>query len=413
MHKRIKVEENLHPQIKSKIRELMNPNNRVLTKLTPPKLPEKTVNTKTISENGDSQIKSLDKITAKNIGSPSKGQTGKKFRSKSRSKPRKKEILKPTHVEQIASIEAEHQSEVVEELKSKIKMGTKITSVIVDETIQKVIDPPPKPPKTSKKQTNPLNDLDGKEWLKFTKSWFSLNPKPRDDQEKLHPSKFPEELAASFIMFFTKKGETVLDPFAGTASTLVAAEELDREALGFELSRYWAEIGKKRIKRSQLMIGDARELINELADNSVDFIFTSPPYWQMLGEKGDYQQAARRNAELPTDYDHVDIEADFGSINDYEEFIYSLDFFFRACYRVLRDECYLCVIIQNIRRGSTMQTLAWDLAQRLRELYHFKGERIWVQDDKPLRPYGMGSRSWVPTISHHYCLIFQKKEKRT
>ena len=81
---------------------------------------------------------------------------------------------------------------------------------------------------------NKLNNLDPKSWLKFQKSWFVHNPPPRKKGVLVHPAKFPETMAQEFIEFFTRQGETVLDPMAGTGSTLVAA--LDRlDAEGFAL----------------------------------------------------------------------------------------------------------------------------------------------------------------------------------
>ena len=74
-----------------------------------------------------------------------------------------------------------------------------------------------------KRLRNKLNNLDSKTWLKFQKSWFIHNPPPRRKDVLTHPAKFPETLAQEFIEFFTKKGQTVLDPMLGTGSALVAA----------------------------------------------------------------------------------------------------------------------------------------------------------------------------------------------
>ena len=57
---------------------------------------------------------------------------------------------------------------------------------------------------------------------KFQKSWFILNPKPRPKNVLLHPAKFPEELVEYFIRFFTKRGDTVLDPMIGTGSSIIS-----------------------------------------------------------------------------------------------------------------------------------------------------------------------------------------------
>jgi len=84
---------------------------------------------------------------------------------------------------------------------------------------------------------NKLNDLNGTEWIKFTKSWFVHRPAPRGDQKIRHPASFPESLVNEFVQFFTKKGGVVVDPFLGTGSTLVASLEADRSGVGFEIAK--------------------------------------------------------------------------------------------------------------------------------------------------------------------------------
>ena len=82
---------------------------------------------------------------------------------------------------------------------------------------------------------NKLNELTGKEWIKFSKSWFIHRPPRRKENEILHPAKFPESLVKEFIEFFTKKNQWIIDPFMGTGSTLIASLECDRNSLGIEL----------------------------------------------------------------------------------------------------------------------------------------------------------------------------------
>src|SRR6266567_1553412 len=94
---------------------------------------------------------------------------------------------------------------------------------------------------------NKLNELSGRDWIKFTKSWFVHRPDPRGDRKIRHPASFPESLVREFVSFFTKKGEIVVDPFVGTGSTLVAALETERSGIGFEIVKKYADISKERV----------------------------------------------------------------------------------------------------------------------------------------------------------------------
>ena len=145
---------------------------------------------------------------------------------------------------------------------------------------------------------NKLNDLDSRTWLKFQKSWFIHNPPPRKKGVLVHPAKFPETMAQEFIEFFTRRGETVLDPMAGTGSTLIAALRAGRHSCGMELNPKYADIAREAVSRERQLLGDGVEgLLSKVvtgdAAHAVDFglptfdyVLTSPPYWDMLHAKG-------------------------------------------------------------------------------------------------------------------------------
>lgn len=57
------------------------------------------------------------------------------------------------------------------------------------------------------------------------------------DAEKIHPTQKPVSLLKKIIEIFTDPGDVVIDPCAGSGSTLVAAIELDRKAYGFEIKK--------------------------------------------------------------------------------------------------------------------------------------------------------------------------------
>src|SRR5262249_61799265 len=93
---------------------------------------------------------------------------------------------------------------------------------------------------------NTLNELSGEAWLYFTKSvWTTAYPSELGHaRRKAHGANKPPRLMARLIEFFTKTGELVLDPFAGTGGTLLGAaiSRGPRRALGIELDPRWAAI---------------------------------------------------------------------------------------------------------------------------------------------------------------------------
>lgn len=76
-------------------------------------------------------------------------------------------------------------------------------------------------------------------------------------RHRIHPTEKPPELAALFIRLHTLPGELVLDPFAGSGSTLVAAAREGRLAIGIELDERWCEAAAKRLD-AELASGEAK-----------------------------------------------------------------------------------------------------------------------------------------------------------
>ena len=266
---------------------------------------------------------------------------------------------------------------------------------------------------------NKLNDLDPKRWLKFQKSWFIHNPPPRKKGVLVHPAKFPETLAQEFIEFFTRRGETVLDPMAGTGSTLVAALRAGRNSYGIELNPKYAEIAKQIVEQERNTLGDNVEgLASKVIQGDAahitsyelpqfQYVITSPPYWNMLHAKGAETQKKRR-ADAELDVHYSDDPNDLGNIADYEEFLEKLVSIYRGLKPLLCEKAYLTIIVKNVKKGGKIYPLAWDIARELGQTYTLKDEKIWVQDNQRLSPFGLGS-AWVSNTFHHYCLQFRNE----
>jgi DNA modification methylase len=272
---------------------------------------------------------------------------------------------------------------------------------------------------------NKLNDLDSKTWLKFQKSWFIHNPPPRKKDVIVHPAKFPETMAQEFVEFFTKRGETVLDPMAGTGSTLVAALRAGRNSYGIELNPKYAEIAREIIGQekitfpygdniaattdigsliAEVITGDALKAV-EYNIPLIDYVLTSPPYWDMLHAKGAATQKKRRESNA-LDVVYSEDPNDLGNVHEYDDFLARLVTIYAGLKPLLREKAYLTIIVKNVKKGGKIYPLAWDIARELGKVYTLKDERLWLQDNQRLAPFGLGS-AWVSNTFHHYCLQFR------
>jgi len=128
----------------------------------------------------------------------------------------------------------------------------------------------------------------------------------------------------------------------------------------------------------------------------------------MLPRKGFETQRQRRAEGLPLTYS--DSPEDLGNIADYDKFLDELCRIYERLHAYLRPGAYLTIVVKNVKKDSRMYPLAWDIGRRVASTYTLKDERIWLQDNQNLAPYGMFN-AWVSNTHHHYCLNFRKEPK--
>jgi len=79
------------------------------------------------------------------------------------------------------------------------------------------------------------------------------------DSEKIHPTQKPVALLKKLIEIFTDPGEVVIDPVAGSGSTLIAAIETGRKAYGFEIKKNFYKDASKWVERTKSIYKDIKE----------------------------------------------------------------------------------------------------------------------------------------------------------
>jgi DNA modification methylase len=307
------------------------------------------------------------------------------------------------------------------------------------------------------RRKNTLNDLSNRDWLQETKSFwhadgdgpsawtqekrlklarwaretfgddeaetllsqlipssvYSVAP-PRDELKLQHPATYSERDIERLIRLFTKSGQTVLDPFVGTGSTLLACSALDRHGIGIELISKWADVCRQRLAAAdaadgtqQVIKGDAAAELAALPEASVDFVVTSPPYWSILSkDAGMKAKAERVDRGLATKYSEE--EADLGNIAEYDEFLDGLGHVFAGCQRVMRPGAYLACVVCDFRHGPKFYLYHADVARIIEKAgLDLKGVTVLLQDSKNLYPFAI-PYAFVSNIHHQYILVHQK-----
>ncbi|HSW41037.1 MAG TPA: DNA methyltransferase [Patescibacteria group bacterium] len=291
---------------------------------------------------------------------------------------------------------------------------------------------------------NQLNELTGEEWLYFTKSLL-VTAYPSElghSVRKQHGANKPPRLMARLIEFFTKSGELVLDPFAGVGGTLLGAAIArgPRRAIGLEINPAWAAVyeevaaalaaerdgagplladlgsadpgGPRGFDPAacEMRVGDALALLPGLADASVDFVATDPPYTVQLPLTMAGGRLAETHTNRRTDYAMVSADpADLANSPTHDAYLDAMETVFGELARVLRPGRYVAVIVRDAYVNGIYRFTGSDLAARASAAgLVAKGDLVWYQAGTRLRPYGY-PRAFVPNIAHQHIVIMRRE----
>ena len=115
---------------------------------------------------------------------------------------------------------------------------------------------------------------------------------------------------------------------------------------------------------STVHAGDALTVLHNpdiFPDNSVDYIFTSPPYMNTLhksrgGNKDTRHKTRRSNQQALT---YGDRKQDLGNVKEPAEYVQKLTDIFLAAHRVLKPSAYCTVVLQNLNANVSNTPIAW------------------------------------------------------
>lgn len=128
----------------------------------------------------------------------------------------------------------------------------------------------PKPTPEQKK----ASEIPKTEWQQYFSSHWNFN----GVKQYGHIAMFPEELPKRLIKMFSFVGETVLDPFAGSGTTLLAARHLGRNSIGYEINREFEPFIREKLIDSQTDALFSEDKVIFIEDKSIDYSFDELPY---------------------------------------------------------------------------------------------------------------------------------------
>ena len=256
---------------------------------------------------------------------------------------------------------------------------------------------------------NVLNDLTGKEWKFMSKSVITRSYPP-DFQHRLrkqHGGQKPPLLCADLIKTFTKKGETVLDPLMGVGGTLIGAAVCGRKSIGVEINKKWIDIYKQiceleDLEKHKTFCNDCRNILKKASSNSIDFILTDVPYWNM-----DRVEKTRSKIAAQSNLSRFNAK----KMQTKQEWLDELTEIFDLCYRILKNKKYLAIFIGDMYREKEYHVLSADLASAIKDKTRFllKANLVWYDVSKNLHVYGQ-PYAYIPSMIHQNILIFRKEE---
>lgn len=133
---------------------------------------------------------------------------------------------------------------------------------------------PGKPPKPTMEQKE-QSVLTKAEWNQYFSSHWNFN----GVKQNKHLAMFPEELPKRLIKMFSFVGETIFDPFLGSGTTALAAKNLNRNSVGYEINKDYKPIIQNKLECDQISFLDESQIIFSEDNHSIgNHSFDDLPY---------------------------------------------------------------------------------------------------------------------------------------
>lgn len=271
---------------------------------------------------------------------------------------------------------------------------------------------------------NHISCIDAKDWLKCQLGVWQFNYEGRDIRDKmLHPATFPIALPAKLIELFTHKGELIVDPFVGSGTTLIAARDLERNCVGFDLNQQYMDLANKRMNQLTLfsstkqiaICADARDIPEYLNEETISLIITSPPYANLLNRsrknksrRGDM----RRNEQFDRVEQYSQDTRDLGTLAE-KDYSIAIAEIFQGLLPLLRKKAHCVINIPDMWWNNQRITLHISVINALRSVgYELRNIIIWDRTNivNKIGIFGWPNNYITMGVTFEYLLDFWRPE---
>lgn len=266
-----------------------------------------------------------------------------------------------------------------------------------------------------------INCLTPKEWVKNQVAVWECYYEKRDIRDKdVHPAAFPISLPARCVELFTHRGELVLDPFVGTGSTLVAAQDMGRNAIGFDLKPEYINLANSRLIQSSLfdaktkqvaILADAREIARYLHKETVALCVTSPPYATMLKTKRlnkSMRSDLRRNKHFLKALQYSDDPRDLGTMQ-ITEYAAAIAQIYKGILPLLKPRAHCVINVNDLWQDNRQTLIHVYIIEALQSVgYELRNIIVWDKRNlvNKVGIFGWPSNYITLTITFEYILDF-------
>ena len=263
-----------------------------------------------------------------------------------------------------------------------------------------------------------INCLTAREWLKCQLGVWQFFYEGRDIRDKaVHPATFPISLSKRVIELFTHKGELVLDPFVGSGTTLLAARDLERNAVGFDLQEKYIALSEQRLQgsgagngaRQMAIMEDARNISRHLEAGIVSLIWTSPPYANLLNRaRKNKSRRARDNGQLGKVEQYSQDDRDLGTMV-LDEYTKAMGDIFEGLLPLLKPKGHCVINVPDMWWDNRRITIHVSLIEELRERgFELRNIIIWDRTNivNRIGIFGWPSNYIAMGVTFEYLLDF-------